>query len=84
MTGPEVSPPTGPGGEHVEQVRCTGTLGDKPSWMSWGQYDPCRCRLLAGHAPVEGGDDGHWCEHLSVPDPRLAASDSGRRPEDGT
>lgn len=45
-------------------VRCSGTLGEKPWWMSWGQYDPCPCRLPAGH------DGDHWCEHLDTPDPR--------------
>lgn len=44
--------------------RCTGTLGSRPEWMSPGQYDPCRCRLDAGH------DGPHWCEHLDEPDPR--------------
>lgn len=44
--------------------RCSGTLGSKPWWMSWGQYDPCACRLPEGH------DGDHWCEHLDTPDPR--------------
>lgn len=36
---------------------CKGTLGDKPSWMSEGQFRPCRCELLSGH------DGEHQCEH---------------------
>lgn len=38
--------------------RCEGTLGSKPWWMSWGQYDPCRCDLPEGH------DGPHDCWHL--------------------
>jgi hypothetical protein len=64
------------------QARCEGTLGEKPTWMSWGQYDPCRCRLAAGHEPVEGGDGGHWCEHLSIPDPRVTDNRDAEMGED--
>lgn len=51
--------------------RCTGTLGSRPEWMSPGQYDPCRCRLDAGH------DGPHWCEHLDEPDPRTEEATDG-------
>jgi hypothetical protein len=57
--------------------RCTGTLGSRPEWMSPDQYDPCRCRLDAGH------DGPHWCEHLGAPDPRLSAPDEATEPADG-
>lgn len=50
-------------------MRCDGTLGSKPWWMSWGQYDPCPCLLPEGH------DGPHWCEHLDTPDPRKNGSD---------
>lgn len=34
---------------------CSGTVGDKPGWMSWDQYDasggPCECILIQGHKP---------------------------------
>lgn len=53
--------------------RCTGTLGSRPDWMSPDQYDPCRCRLDAGH------EGAHWCEHLGSPDPRLDADSASRR-----
>jgi hypothetical protein len=60
--------------------RCRAELGRRPEWMGVDQWDPCRCRLDAGHEPVEGGEDGHWCEHLDVPDPRLAAPVPGESP----
>lgn len=37
--------------------KCPGTLGDKPFWMSWDQYDPCSCVLEKDHE----GD--HVCKH---------------------
>jgi hypothetical protein len=45
----------------VEPERCSGTLGDKPSWMSNSQYaaegGPCRCELPAHHV------GSHQCAH---------------------
>lgn len=38
-------------------LRCVGTVGSKPWWMSHDQYDPCRCILPPGH------DGDHVCEH---------------------
>lgn len=49
-------------GHPLDGQRCEGTLGEKPSWMSWGQYGPCRCLLTEGH----GGE--HECEHTRFPD----------------
>jgi hypothetical protein len=40
--------------------RCKGTLGERPSWMSPDQFDPCRCTLPRGH------DGDHECEHLQA------------------
>lgn len=48
-------------GRGVEPVRCLGTLGKRPSWMSPDQYDPCRCELPNGH------DGDHRCEHGTEP-----------------
>lgn len=41
--------------------RCPATLGERPSWMSPGQYDPCHCRLPNGH------DGDHECSHGTEP-----------------
>lgn len=54
--------------ERMATKRCSGTLGSKPWWMSWDQYDPCPCLLPEGH------DGDHWCEHLDTPDPRKNGS----------
>lgn len=48
----------------AEFVRCEGTLGSKPWWMSWGQYDPCRCDLPMGHEPSADDPSGHSCKHV--------------------
>jgi len=53
-----------------ESTRCSGTLGSRPSWMSEGQYDPCRCKLPGGHS----GE--HACEHT---DPGLGLADQPER-----
>jgi len=54
--------------------RCTGTLGSRPSWMSPGQYDPCRCDLTTGH------DGPHECEHTRAdPQPDTGGPYAGTR-----
>jgi hypothetical protein len=44
--------------------RCRGTLGDRPSWMSPDQFDPCRCTLPRDH------EGAHACEHTEAEDAR--------------
>lgn len=45
---------------------CPGTVGEKPYWMSWDQYDadggPCKCILPPGHEPPCA------CEHTIAND----------------
>jgi hypothetical protein len=55
--------------------RCKGTLGQRPSWMSPDQYDPCRCTLPRDHE----GD--HACEHTAVSSPDV--SGDPEHPESG-
>lgn len=51
--------------------KCAGTLGQRRSWMSPDQYDPCPCLLPFGH----GGP--HVCEHENIEILRASRALSG-------